>query len=158
MLPDVRIESATVCIPGGRASDRATAPDTLKDAAFTYFFYSCFNSINMLLYNPAINFQGIFNGSNTNVSTLDGSPVCADFLSDYLPPLWQTDFVVAVVYCVLLGVSLFLGAFGNLIILIINSTTRIMNRVAKDFIINLAVADLCVALIADPMCILGNVY
>ena len=26
MLPDVRIEPATVCIPGGRASDWAAAP------------------------------------------------------------------------------------------------------------------------------------
>ena len=29
MLPDVRIEPATVCIPGGRASYRATTPDFL---------------------------------------------------------------------------------------------------------------------------------
>ena len=33
MLPDVRIESATVCIPGGRASDPATVPGHIFTAS-----------------------------------------------------------------------------------------------------------------------------
>ena len=84
--------------------------------------------------------------------------MCTDWLPDFLPPLWQTDFVLAVVYCGLLGVALFLGAFGNLIILFITLTTRVMNKIGKDFLINLAVADFCVAVVGDPMCIIGNIY
>ena len=52
--------------------------------------------------------------------------------------------------------ALVLGTCGNIIILTVAMTTRAMNKVGRDFIVNLAVADLCVALVADPMCILGN--
>ena len=35
-------------------------------------------------------------------------------------------------------------------------STNAMNKIGKYFVINLALADLCVAAIADPMCIVGK--
>ena len=79
-----------------------------------------------------------------------------DFPSIYVAPLWRTDFTLAVLYCILVGVALLLGTFGNLIILTVTLTTDAMNKVGKYFVVNLALADLCVAGIADPMCIIGK--
>ncbi|XP_052763779.1 melatonin receptor type 1B-B-like [Mya arenaria] len=75
----------------------------------------------------------------------------------YMAPLLETDFLLALIYCIVVSVALFVGTFGNLIILVVSITTRAMNRVGRDFVINLALADLCVAAVADPMCILGVV-
>ena len=71
-------------------------------------------------------------------------------------PLWNSDFILALCYCLLLGVALLIGTFGNVIIIFVTSTTGAMNKVGKQFIINLAVSDLCVAGIAEPMCIVGK--
>ena len=70
--------------------------------------------------------------------------------------LWNSDFILALCYCSLLGVALLIGTFGNVIIIFVTSTTGAMNKVGKQFIINLAVSDLCVAGIAEPMCIVGK--
>ena len=70
--------------------------------------------------------------------------------------LWNSNFILALCYCSLLGVALLIGTFGNVIIIFVTSTTGAMNKVGKQFIINLAVSDLCVAGIAEPMCIVGK--
>lgn len=75
-----------------------------------------------------------------------------------MKPLLEVDFVLAVIYCCIVGVALSVGTVGNIIILIVTTGTRTMNRVGRDFVINLALADLCVAAVADPMCILGKNY
>ncbi|WAQ95415.1 MTR1B-like protein, partial [Mya arenaria] len=69
----------------------------------------------------------------------------------YMAPLLETDFLLALIYCIVVSVALFVGTFGNLIILVVSITTRAMNRVGRDFVINLALADLCVAAVADPI-------
>lgn len=77
-------------------------------------------------------------------------------IQSYTPPLLETHFLLAVIYCCVVGVALCVGTFGNLVILAISATTRTMNRFGRDFVINMALADLCVAAVADPMCILGK--
>ena len=74
----------------------------------------------------------------------------------HVTPLWNSNFILALCYCLLLGVALLIGTFGNVIIIFVTSTTGAMNKVGKQFIINLAVSDLCVAGIAEPMCIVGK--
>ena len=71
-------------------------------------------------------------------------------------PLWNTNFVLALCYCAVLGVALLIGTCGNVIIIFVTSTTGAMNKVGKQFVINLAVSDLCVSGIAEPMCIVGT--
>jgi len=72
-------------------------------------------------------------------------------------PLYESHFLLALIYCSVVAVALIIGTMGNILILVVSATTRSMNRIGRDFVINLALADLCVATIADPMCILGNI-
>ncbi|PVD39358.1 hypothetical protein C0Q70_01988 [Pomacea canaliculata] len=46
-----------------------------------------------------------------------------------------------------------IGSFGNVLILLVMTLVRGTQRTGKAFVINLALADLCVAAIADPMCV-----
>ena len=73
----------------------------------------------------------------------------------YVTPLLESDYILALCYVAVLGVALLIGTFGNVIIIIVTSTTSAMNKVGKHFVINLAVSDLCVSGIAEPMCIVG---
>ena len=52
--------------------------------------------------------------------------------------------------------TLQIGGGGNLLILLAIGTMRNMQRTGKVFIVNLAISDICVAVIADPMCVLGE--
>ena len=98
-------------------------------------------------------------GMNTTMSSTLKS-ICNETTMEkveaYVRPLLEVDFVLAVVYCCLVGVALSVGTVGNILILVVTAGTRTMNRVGRDFVINLALADLCVAAVADPMCILGR--
>lgn len=49
-----------------------------------------------------------------------------------------------------------IGSFGNVLILLVMTLVRGTQRTGKAFVINLALADLCVAAIADPMCVTGK--
>ncbi|XP_052268223.1 melatonin receptor type 1B-A-like [Dreissena polymorpha] len=103
--------------------------------------------------------------NQTNVTDDDSLPVsfpasCNESIvgeiRHYLTPLVESHFLLALIYCILVVAALCVGSIGNIIILAVSTTTRAMNRVGRDFVINLALADLCVALISDPMCILGE--
>ena len=48
------------------------------------------------------------------------------------------------------------GIFGNIMILMVAGWARGLNKVGKEFMVNLALADLCVTGIAEPMCIIGT--
>ena len=49
-----------------------------------------------------------------------------------------------------------IGSGGNVLILLAIGTLRNFQRTGKMFIVNLALADICVAAIADPMCVIGE--
>ena len=70
------------------------------------------------------------------------------------PTLLSTDLPMSLAYIGIMGIALLMGTIGNLFILSCVSR-RIISKVGKEFVVNLAVADLCVAGIADPMCIFG---
>jgi hypothetical protein len=48
------------------------------------------------------------------------------------------------------------GVLGNMFIIYVMRTDKNMNTDARWYTINMAVADLCVTGIADPMCIAGR--
>lgn len=99
-------------------------------------------------------------GSPEVLMNSSGNDVCnvsLDVMTSYLTPLYESNFLMAIIYCCIVATALLVGTVGNIFILIVSLTTRTMNRVGRDFVINLAVADLCVAAVADPMCILGKI-
>ncbi|XP_069123724.1 melatonin receptor type 1B-B-like isoform X1 [Argopecten irradians] len=75
----------------------------------------------------------------------------------YLPPLLETNLSLALLYIVLMSILMVLGTFGNFLIILISTINNTFNKAGKAFMVNLAIADLCVAGVADPMCILGVV-
>ena len=94
--------------------------------------------------------EEVFSGSTVSWFTGDSPAI-------YLTPLWKSDYVLALSYCAILGVALLIGTLGNVIIIVVTSTTSAMNKVGKQFVINLAISDLCVSGIAEPMCIVGKI-
>lgn len=52
--------------------------------------------------------------------------------------------------------ALSIGTVGNILILISSCVFRGLRKHGFVFVINLAAADLCVAGIADPMCVIGE--
>lgn len=70
-------------------------------------------------------------------------------------PLLDTNPTLAIVYIVIVGIALLVGTIGNVLIIIIFTVMRRINKPGKEFMVNLAIADLCVTAIADPLCILG---
>nr|KAG5713873.1 hypothetical protein BaRGS_024500 [Batillaria attramentaria] len=56
-----------------------------------------------------------------------------------------------------MSIALLIGSVGNVLILVVIGAMRNLQKTGKIFIMNLALADLCVAAIADPMCIVGVV-
>ncbi|KAL8590158.1 hypothetical protein ACOMHN_010353 [Nucella lapillus] len=77
--------------------------------------------------------------------------------SSRMQALLYSDPIVAYIYIVVLAVALVIGAGGNLLILTVLHSMRNMQSTAKVFVTNLALADLCVAAIADPMCVVAVV-
>ncbi|XP_059172378.1 melatonin receptor type 1A-like [Physella acuta] len=71
------------------------------------------------------------------------------------PPLVESNFPMAVVYIVLMVSALAIGSTGNVLILVTSACFKSLRKSGFIFIINLAMADLCVAGIADPMCVIA---
>ncbi|RUS83676.1 hypothetical protein EGW08_008582, partial [Elysia chlorotica] len=69
--------------------------------------------------------------------------------------LYETNFTMAMVYIVLMVTALVIGTAGNLLILVASACLKSLRKTGYIFIINLAAADLCVAGIADPMCVVA---
>ena len=69
--------------------------------------------------------------------------------------LFDINYSMALVYVLLVLILVILGVLGNVFIIYVMKHEKHMNKDARAFIINLAVADLCVSGIADPMCIAG---
>jgi hypothetical protein len=73
-----------------------------------------------------------------------------------VPALIDTNFVLAAIYISVMSVALVIGTFGNIMILLVAGYERGLNKVGKQFMVNLALADFCVSAVADPMCIVGK--
>ncbi|XP_067671594.1 melatonin receptor type 1B-A-like [Haliotis asinina] len=72
-------------------------------------------------------------------------------------PLLQDSPTLAIIYICIAATALLLGVIGNSVIILVSLLVKSVNRVGKEFIVNLAIADLCVSGFADPMCIVGVV-
>ena len=64
---------------------------------------------------------------------------------------------MAVTYVAVTASLIISGVFGNCCILYVTKKQSSLNHTGKTFIINMALADLCVSGIANPMCIVGAV-
>jgi len=62
----------------------------------------------------------------------------------------------AILCIVLLTLASVVGTFGNVLILIVVSKTKELRQTQSIFIVNLAISDMYVTLIADPMSIVGE--
>ncbi|XP_035828182.1 melatonin-related receptor [Aplysia californica] len=71
------------------------------------------------------------------------------------PPLIESDFSMAVIYVTLMVIALSVGTVGNSLILLASACVKSLRKSGYIFIINLALADMCVAAIADPMCVIA---
>ena len=91
---------------------------------------------------------------NTTVNVF-GHPDTAPI---FKAPLWQTHFPEALLYVSLTLFIIVVGTFGNIVIIIINLLDASINNIGRIFIINIALGDLCVAAIAEPVCIIGKSY
>lgn len=63
---------------------------------------------------------------------------------------------LAITCIALLTLASVVGTFGNVMILIVVSKTKELRQTQSIFIVNLAISDLYVTLIADPMSIVGE--
>lgn len=70
-------------------------------------------------------------------------------------PLLETDTTLAIVYIAMMGIAILIGTCGNTLILLVSTVMKGINKSGKEFIINLAMADICVTAIAEPLCIIG---
>ncbi|XP_070186246.1 melatonin receptor type 1B-like [Littorina saxatilis] len=78
-----------------------------------------------------------------------------ELLRTRMKPLVESHPSVAYIYIVLMSGALIVGTGGNFLILTVIGAMRNLQRTGKVFIINMALADLCVAAVADPMCVLA---
>ena len=62
----------------------------------------------------------------------------------------------AAIYIFMVAIALSVGTLGNLLIIGVFAFSRQTRTVGNEFIVNLAIADLCVTAITDPLCILGK--
>lgn len=66
----------------------------------------------------------------------------------------KTSYAVPVV--TLLAIASVAGTFGNILILIVACSKKIWRNVEASFIVNLALSDLYVTIVADPMSLIGR--
>lgn len=70
--------------------------------------------------------------------------------------LQKTPYAVAVV--TVLAIATVTGTFGNILILTVACSKKFWRKVEARFIVNLALTDLYVTLIADPMSLVGETF
>lgn len=92
------------------------------------------------------------NNTPKNIVTLRNDTAMTVLRTD---PLLDTNPTLAIVYIVIVGIALLVGTCGNVLILRIFTVMGGINRSGKEFMMNLAIADLCVTAFADPLCIVG---
>lgn len=63
---------------------------------------------------------------------------------------------IAVPVVTLLSLASIVGTFGNILILLVSCSKKISSKVEAIFIINLALSDLYVTIVADPMSLVGR--
>lgn len=65
---------------------------------------------------------------------------------------------LAISAIILLAMASFVGTCGNIVILVIIAKTKELRRKQSIFIVNLALSDMYVTMIADPMSLVGTYH
>lgn len=65
------------------------------------------------------------------------------------------NLMFVIVYIVIVGIVFLVGIIGNVLIIIIFIVMRRINKLGKEFMVNLVIVDLCVMVIVDFFCIVG---
>ena len=70
----------------------------------------------------------------------------------------NSDFysALAITCIVILAMASFIGTCGNVLILVVVAETKELRQTQSIFIVNLALSDMYVTMIADPMSIVGK--
>ena len=70
--------------------------------------------------------------------------------------LLESDPTLAYIYLTFVALAIALGTVGNMVIIWVHATNLGLKGKGNEFVLNLAVSDLFVTMVADPMCILGE--
>ena len=77
----------------------------------------------------------------------------------FAQPLLETDPHLAIPYLVIVGVATSGGVIGNsMLIYMFLNDKRKHNKLGTEFLMNMAVADLMVVSIINPLCIIGKCF
>lgn len=70
----------------------------------------------------------------------------------------KTRTLVAIPVVSIITVALVAGTFGNVLILVVICSNKLGRNVTTTFILNLALSDMFVTLVVDPMSVLGKLW
>lgn len=94
------------------------------------------------------------NTSSTSALSLNAAKTTGSILYGRFGFLTEkTSYAVPVV--TILTIASLAGTFGNILILIVATSTKISRNVEATFIVNLALSDFYVTIVADPMSLIG---
>lgn len=74
----------------------------------------------------------------------------------YMDALINTHPYVGIPYTIMTTIALVLGVGGNVFLILTIMIHKKLQKVGREFVLNLAIADLCVAAVADPLCLIGK--
>lgn len=63
--------------------------------------------------------------------------------------------ILVIVYIVMMGIVILIGICGNILIFFVLIVMKGINKLGKEFIINLVMVDICVMVIVEFLCIIG---
>ncbi len=109
-------------------------------------------SVDMSMY---VDCMDSMQNSSSSVTTLDPADPTVQVS---LPPLLQSHPTMAYIYLCIVTLASSVGTVGNSLIVAAFFMSRSVRSSGNEFLLNLAFADLCVTMIADPMCIIGKVF
>ena len=70
----------------------------------------------------------------------------------------KQPFYMIVIYSVVYGLVFIFALLGNILVMVVVSRNKSMHNATNYFIVNLAIADILVALFCVPITLLGNIY
>lgn len=101
--------------------------------------------------------RAILFDTETNIAAMDNSTLSTEDLIDTFEDITAEKPLTYWIPClVILAVASIVGTFGNLTILFLVYTRRKMRKIETIFIVNLAISDLYVTTLADPMSLIGK--
>lgn len=98
------------------------------------------------------------NASDTGVFILNRSNTLINSTIEELIPAVKHPLHVVVIFAIFYSVIFLFALFGNIVVVVVVWKHRWMHTVTNFFIVNLAVADVLVAIFCIPITFLTNIY